>query len=179
MTLQEFGLAMAPLVAAIGKPMAQEQAAVYFDCLRDLPLHALQIAVKRVLLEHKYFTLPTIAEIRELAVSAITPPAIDATEALGLLRKAVRRFGYMQAAEGLASLPPLVRRVAAGIGWDAICESENPEALRAHFMRLYDQASTSERREGLLPEDLRRKIGESQKAIGGAVHRIAHAFKAE
>lgn len=172
----EFAKAMAVLTSGLNIRMPDPQAEVYFDLLRDLPLPALQIAVKRVLLEHRISTIPTIAEIRALAVEAISPPEIDAAGALWLVREAVKRFGWAQPAEALRSLPRRTRRVVSAIGWRSICESDNPEALRAHFFRLYESATRHDLRDGLLPEGLRRSISESQRM---AVGRVAKAIAVE
>ena len=65
--------------------------------------------------------------------------ALSEAEALGLLLKAVRRFGSYRGKEALASLPRPVRAAAQVIGWRAICLSRNQDTLRSHFFKTYSQ----------------------------------------
>ena len=90
-----------------------------------------------------------------MACEAIEPDAGSAADALAAVRKAVRIYGYMRGAEALASLPSDAAAVAAAIGWDAICDSENPEALRAHFLRLWQEHTSRETTQRRLPASVR------------------------
>lgn len=140
----DFVEVMAMLSAGIGKPMADDQLEVYFDLLGDLPVEVLRMAAKTVLLEHRYSTIPTIAELRQLATEIMHPELkMDAGEAIRIARLAIREYGYMRPIEGLASLPPMIAEAVSRIGWVAFCDSENQEALRAHFTRIYDGLKTS------------------------------------
>lgn len=161
----EFSRAMAVLTAGLNIRMPEQQAEVYYAMLGDLSVQRLEIAVKRVLLEHRISTLPTVAEIRALAVES-GEQGIDPADGLRIVREAVRVFGWPRPSEALASLPPLVRRVVQAIGWDEICSSENPEALRAHFFRLIESVSRREHRERLLPQDLQRQIEHERNLVG-------------
>ena len=38
-----------------------------------------------------------------------------------------------------------VKRAAQAIGWRQLCEGDNPEADRAHFMRIYDSMRSKHR----------------------------------
>ena len=48
---------------AIGKPIDQKQKAVYARALSNIPYGLLDKAINKVLQEHKYSNIPTIAEI--------------------------------------------------------------------------------------------------------------------
>jgi len=153
-----FAQAMGILSAAIGKPMNVEQANVYFSSLGDLPPDVLLLSVRRVLLEHTITTIPTIAEIRKIAAEIQHGPVPDAAEAFELARRAISSFGFYRQDEGLQSLPPAIARIVTSIGWQAWCDTDCEDAVRAHFFRLWETTSVQAKRERLLPEDLRRQI---------------------
>jgi hypothetical protein len=74
--------------------------------------------------------------------------APDADQAVAEIMTAVSRVGYMGSPEW--SHPAIANTVEAFGGWLSICESTNPEALRAHLMKLYGSASTRHRAEETL-----------------------------
>ncbi len=67
MSNTEFLEVLAYLTAGSGKDLAAQSKLVYFDCLADLDFEVFKLAAKRVLMEHKFATFPTIAELREAA----------------------------------------------------------------------------------------------------------------
>lgn len=169
----EFAAAMAVLTAAIARPMAEDQATVYFELLGDLPADVLKLAIKRTLLEHRITTIPTIAELRALATEIMHPEsAMDSGQAFGLARQAIAGFGWSSQEPGLASLPPLVRQVVRQIGWRVMCESENADAMRAHFVRMFEAARSSVVRTLNQPVALRNEIRERQALPSGAAPTI-------
>jgi hypothetical protein len=128
---------------------------IYADLLSDLPYEAAVAALRRLLLTRPYSSPPTIGEIRHAAVELMAPRLPTPDEAWGQVSRANKLYGYMRPREALASLHPLVRRVAEAIGWRTIVESEQPDVIRAHFTRLYQSALERARLEAVLPEDLR------------------------
>lgn len=166
MTPEQFAPIMAYLEGAIGKRIAPETAAVYWDLLGDLPADALATACRVVLLESTYPTLPTAGRLRQ-AVLATQRPSLElpAPEAWNLLRSAVRMYGYYRESLALSSLPALVRRAAECLGWRAICDCTETEILRAQFTRAYESLAERAKREALLPPQLAavvRQIGRAE-----------------
>jgi hypothetical protein len=92
---------------------------------------------------------PTIADIQSILDDLIRPAdeRVTAADALTLVKRAVQRFGYYRESEGIASLPNDVQAAARAIGWKEICTSENPEALRAHFCKAFEQIQARTKRE--------------------------------
>src|SRR5262245_23608434 len=71
MTRAEFSAVMTYVSLAIGKRLTADTLEVYFDLLGDLPAAALQTAARRVLLEHRWATFPSPAELREAATATL------------------------------------------------------------------------------------------------------------
>src|SRR5262249_5871634 len=71
MTRPEFLAVIGYVAAGIGKALPAESLEVYFDCLGDLPLDVLKLAAKRVVLEHRWATFPTVAELRAAAAETM------------------------------------------------------------------------------------------------------------
>ena len=159
MTTTDFATSMAYLAAGCGRPLTAEAAEVYFDLLGDLPARALQIAVKRALLESSFTSFPSVGTLRKLATEALqgTDKLPVAMEAWEQVSAAVRRFGLSGQDRALKSLPPVVARTARAVGWQCLCDArlENLDVLRAHFLKAYDAVAGREQREALLPPPLK------------------------
>lgn len=159
-TREEFAKVVAYLSAAVNKPMAREQAEVYYELLRDLPPEALKAAAKAAVAESRYPTIPTVGTLRELALESEGPVQATWAEAWGATMEAVERYGCGRRGEGLASLPPVARRTAEAIGWRALCDARRSEAdtLRAQFRDAYGAVAEREARCRLLPPLLREQL---------------------
>jgi len=134
---------------------------LWFNLLGDLDFKIVQVAVKKLILESPF--IPTISDIRKQAIE-IMHPSIDATEAYGEVRRAIKEYGYDNAYEALGSMSPLTRKVCEYIGWQNICLSEEPSVVRGQFLRMYEQLREKEQKEMLLPEGLKMQI----KALMGS-----------
>jgi len=147
---------MAYIQHAIGIPIPAEQAEVYFDLLGDLPFEALMLSAKSVVLSHKFHTIPPVSELRDAALEIMRPleDRITAGRAFEMARRAVRCFGYTDREQGMAQLPYLARNVMRQIGWNEFCDSENPEALRAHFFKLFEAEKAGLTRQAKLPANV-------------------------
>lgn len=170
MTKVEFAGAMAWLVAAIGRQIAdaenerQARLEVYFECLGDLPLDAFRIACKRCAMERKYQSFPPIAELRELATETkrgeVQP--MTGAEAFGLALEAIGRCdvdapGTMYHYHALA---PAVRAAVKKFGFMGLYNLPDNaiETARAQFTKLYDAIAERERLTGLLPSGMQKEI---------------------
>ena len=103
--------------------------------LADIPYGIAKAALVRVCRSSKFF--PSIAEIVEAADSIDPrsehlPTAAEAWEEVcQLIRKAGPNFIPTYSCD-------TVRRAARAVGWTNLCWGDNPEANRAHFLRLYE-----------------------------------------
>lgn len=166
MTRLEFGIEMNYIQCAIGVEFRDGQLDVYFDCLGDLPADVFQVAVRRVLMEHRWHTFPSIAELREAAVSVmqgeVTP--LSGAEAWELAWRAVGRIdldvdGSVQRAT--RNLPPLVVDAMNCLGVANLVGGNDPvPVVRAQFVKAFEQLAQRRQREALLPASTRAAITE-------------------
>lgn len=92
---------------------------------------------------------PTPAELLE-AVGEEADPIPSAEEVLAEVLAAVRRTPWGERPRGLSSV---AQGVVDAMGWARITDSENPEALRAHLLRLaetYRKRACADRADGLV-----------------------------
>lgn len=123
-------------VMAAGFPNTQVTDAtveVYVTMLKDVPLDLLTIAVQQCMAESEF--LPTVAKVREKALTLSAPVAPEPLEAWGIVQKEIQRTGFYR-------LPkfddPIIAKAVDCIGWQTLCSSENPIADRAHFSKIYE-----------------------------------------
>lgn len=140
---------------------------LWAEMLADIPYEVAEVAVKKFILESSY--PPTIAEIRKQAIEIATSPEdkIGPAEAWGEVERAIRLYGSYMEEEALSSMSPAVARVVKYIGWREICLSEEPGVVRGQFLKMYQQLQERERKEALLPPDLKNEIQQisQQRAI--------------
>jgi hypothetical protein len=129
--------------------------AMWADLLDDLDFGV----VKAALLVHcksaKF--LPSPAELREIASSGGKGQR-SGFEAWGDVLAVVRRVGRYREPR---FTDPAVAQAVQAIGWREICDSENPEATRAHFARAYESAAAESRRTGQIGQSAIGKLREA------------------
>lgn len=168
MTRREFLPIVGVLESATGKAFTDPQTDVWFDLLGDLPVSALQAAVKRALLESEYPGLPPIGRIRRLASEAINglPETPDA--AFDRVIRAVRCLGMDQAALAQQQLGEKTWQAVRGIGgWSALCNSTLTErgTLVAQFRDAWNRITEREQTTLRLPERLRPALPETDGPV--------------
>jgi len=101
----------------------------------DIPFEVAKAAIVRVCRSSNFF--PSVAQVVE-AAQDIDPryeKLPTAAEAWEEVNKQIFDAGVYRAPSWSCEL---VQRAARAIGWVNLCMSENPEADRAHFMRIYE-----------------------------------------
>lgn len=144
----------------------------WYENLKDISYEIAKLGVKKLLAEEEFY--PNIAKIRKACASIQQVAATDSTQAWGLVKQAIRRFGYMRADEAIASLPSDVAQAVGYMGgWKTLCESTNVEADRAHFYRCIDQITKREKTDAVLSLDLKKQIRgyQSLENIGAVLDR--------
>lgn len=149
MTPKQSAQIVALLLAAFPATGAQTKnltatSQLYERMLADLDVDAATAAVERLIATCKF--LPTVAEIREAAMTVACGEKRPGGEAWGDVLQAVRRFGAYRTP---VFADPLVERTVKALGWQELCLSENQAADRARFVQLYDQLAASDRRDQL------------------------------
>ena len=159
MTRDEFIKVLAYLSAGSSKSLAPAGVEVYFDCLADLPFDVLAIAAKRVILEHKFATFPTVAELREAAALTTRGEVAGMTsaEAWALARRIAANTdpeveGDYSRQCAKYNPPPIVRQSIEAFGLLSLCYGDDPDGVqRGQFMRIYDELAKREKRHALMP----------------------------
>lgn len=134
----------------------------WYESLMDIPMQVLTAAVHKLISQEEFY--PNIAKIRKAASEIINGEPIDETEAWGLVKKAIRSFGYARAEEAYASLPvEVVQAIQAMGGWLEICSSENDEADRAHFYKTMKSINKRQELDNVVSIGLKNQISLLQK----------------
>lgn len=164
MTREEFAKVVVALSLGTGKSITSEATEVYFDCLGDLPFDVMKIATKRVLLEHRWATFPSIAELREAAAQTNqgTVAELSSGEAWALAWRAVGAIDPEVSgsyARGVKGLPALVVEAMEAYGINPLCYGKEPVGvIRGQFIKIYEQLAVREKRTALLPPKLTTQI---------------------
>lgn len=140
---------VAVLVAAFPTTKAtMDTVGIYTRMLADLEYPAANAAVEQLLAISKW--MPTVAEIRERALSLSVGDVKPGGEAWGLVLKAIRRYGYMRTPGIDFSFDDATTaECVSAMNWQELCNSENPTADRARFIELYDALAVQHRRKQL------------------------------
>ena len=103
--------------------------------LADIPFEVAKAAVVKVCRSSDFF--PSVAQI--VAAAEELDPRNEhlptAAEAWEEVNKLIRYVGPYRAPTFSCET---VERATKAIGWVRLCESDNPEADRAHFLRIYE-----------------------------------------
>ncbi|MGF7429603.1 replicative helicase loader/inhibitor [Thermoanaerobacterium thermosaccharolyticum] len=131
---------------------------IWAELLKDIPFEIAKVVAKKHILENIY--PPSIADIRHNVFEIMTPKTeqLTAAEAWGEVMSAIRKYGYYREAEALASMSEKTKNVVQFIGWRDICLSEQLDVIRGQFRMMYEQLEERQRKEALLPIDLKNEI---------------------
>lgn len=149
MTSTETKKLVAILIASFpAAKVSLDTVTVYERMLADLDYPAASAAVERLLATSKF--LPTVAEIREAALTLYAGETRPGGEAWGDVLKAIRKYGYVRA-PGIDFHfdDPIIADCVRALNWTELCNSENQAADRARFIELYDKLAASARRSQL------------------------------
>lgn len=156
----EFAKIAAYLSAAIGKPMSQQQAEVYFDALKDLPVESVQLAARRAIQESQYPVIPLVGVLRKFAAEAAVGQVSNWSEEWETVVTAISRYGWYRKAEAMASLSPIAASIVRAIGWDVLCDIQTSErsVVAGQFRMAYEARTNRDSSHAALSEDVRPRI---------------------
>jgi hypothetical protein len=191
---KQFAGVMAYLATAIQKPVGKETIDVYYDLLGDLPVEVLQAAAKRVVLEHKWATFPSVAELREAASETMRGQVKDVSpaEAWEMAWAVACRHDPNQSGEYVsngkkfpsqwaaitAGMPQIVLDAINAFGPRALIYGQEPiGVLRGQFLKTFEQIAARHKRQALLPQSLRKEIEGRGKLPAPVKHAIADLGK--
>lgn len=123
----------------------QQTMTVFRRMLGDLDYATANAAVERLLATSRF--MPTVAEIRDVAMSLTVGEQIPGGEAWGHVVKAIAAQGaYRVPGTDFVFRDPVTVQCVAALGWMNLCMSENQPADRARFIELYDKLAARDRR---------------------------------
>jgi hypothetical protein len=165
MTREQFSEIMAYLGAGIQKPISPSSLGVYFDLLGDMSYEIGKLAVRRVLLEHRWATFPSVAELQEAAKASekgqITE--LSAVEAWEMAWRAIGNIdpdvdGSIQ--RSMVKLPKLVAATIQAMGVNNLCYGQEPVAvIRAQFVKAYETLAARDKRASLFTPAMLNDLG--------------------
>lgn len=156
MTKQEFGLFVMALKTYFPreKLLPNEQAVeLWYRQLQDLDYKIAETALNEWVATEKWS--PSIADIRELAARIRFGEVPDWGDGWRNTMKAIRMYGYYRPEEAMESLDDLTRETVKRLGFQNLCLSENQEADRANFRKIYEQLADRKIRDAQISEKLR------------------------
>lgn len=167
MTSDEFVKIMAVLELNYNQPPSVQKIDFYFSYLGQYEYDIMQRAVDELIMTNKYPTFPTIGSIMEVYNAIKYAVELSAGEAWGKVTDAVRRFSFYDITNAMESFDDLTRAAVRAIGWDEICHSTLPGAVRRDFLKVYEQLQ-KRKHDNDLRCDLARKMLEQAniKEIG-------------
>lgn len=135
-----------PREALLPNDMAME---LWYFQLSDIPYRVAEAALNRWVANNRWS--PSIADLREISQGILYGDLPDWGESWRKAQDAIRRFGYYQEDEALASLDDLTRDVVERLGFRNLCLSENHEASRANFRQIFEQVARRRKEEKQIP----------------------------
>lgn len=107
--------------------------------LADIPAEVGKAAVVKVCRQSEFF--PSVAQI--VAASELVDPRTDTTpSAAEAWEEVYRQIQYTGQYRQPAWTNPVIGRAVGAMGWVELCQGENLEADRAHFLRIYESMRT-------------------------------------
>lgn len=152
------------------------QVGAWLDVLGDLTLSDARASVAALATAGREFP-PTAGQLRAETMRLSGSDAPDADQALAEVLQAVQRRGWtatMRGGVGLSwSHPAIGQAIDALGGWQEVCASDNPDALRAHFHRSYEAVAARHQRERNAPPIVAALgAGQAHKALNGPVQLV-------
>lgn len=164
MTREEFTILCKGMKAVYPQPTFLPDADAYkvwYSLLQDLDYTVAQAAVQKYMLTNKF--PPSVADIREYAVSVRTGDKKTWSEGWEEVMKAIRNFGSYREEEALESMSEITRKAVKKLGFRNICLSENITADRANFRTIYEQMAENEYTAKQIPLNLSKLIESIQQ----------------
>ena len=153
MTKPEFAMIAVAVKSAYpaSKIMADDASMEFwYRMLKDLNGKVVENAV----MEHISTSVypPNIAEIRNLCMERCKPPVLSFDEAWGVVQRAMSEYGWYHPQEAFALMDDLTVSVVKNLGWNRLCQSENPTADRANFREAYEAKAREAVNSNMLPD---------------------------
>jgi hypothetical protein len=130
-------------------------------------LTTLQAATLKLIAESSF--VPKVADIVKQIKSLVSLGQPTAAEAWGIVAQSLREYGYYEQQKGRECLPPMIRKVVDEIGYRRLCECDEPEIIRAQFMRMYDQEFEREQQVLMLPQGVGEVVAQIAEKVDASL----------
>ena len=164
MTFDQFKILIKGLKAVYTSPNFLPDAdsvKIWYSLLKDLDYESANVAIQKHILVSKF--PPTIADIREQAVTVTIGDKPTWSDGWEEVLRAIRKFGMYREREALDSMTEITRKAVQRLGFKEICMSENLMADRANFRMIFETMADREQANKQIPVSISRLIGEIQK----------------
>ena len=129
---------------------------LWFAQLQDIPYNVAQAGLQKWVALNKWS--PSIADIREMTSGITRGDIPDWGEAWAEVQRSIRKYGSYRAREAIDSLSPIAKKAVERIGFMNLCMSDNEIADRAHFQKIYGILVEREKKEAMLPAQLKDRL---------------------
>ena len=133
---------------------------LWYKQLEDIPYQLAEIALSKWVATNKWS--PSIAEIRESALSVAKGDAPLWSDGWEQVLKAMRIYGSYNQSMALASMDEITAEAVRRLGWGELCRSENTTADRANFRLIFEQIAERKKKQDVLPDALTNMIDSLQ-----------------
>lgn len=167
MTRNEFATFAAALKTFFPREQLLPNAAameLWYRELSDIPYTVAEAALRKYVSTNKFS--PTIADIREMAVTVTQGEKPDWSEGWRQLELAIRKYGQYNIPDAMASMDDITRDTVKRLGYRNLCMSENVMADRANFRMIFEQLADRRQKEQQMPFSLSQLIeGIQEKGV--------------
>lgn len=139
MTPDEFITIMAMLEINYNQHPGEQKIDFYFAYLGNYDYVIMKKAVDELILTNKYPNFPTIGAIKEAYNSVLYKDELSAAESYSVVIKAVKNYGSHGGEKACAGFDYLTKKTVESIGWETICLSTLPSAIRSDYLKCYEQ----------------------------------------
>lgn len=137
---------------------------LWYQELSDIPNDVAIAALRKYVSTNKFS--PTIADIREMAVTVTQGEKPDWSEGWRQLELAIRKYGQYNIPDAMASMDDITRDTVKRLGYRNLCMSENVMADRANFRMIFEQLADRRQKEQQMPFSLSQLIeGIQEKGV--------------
>ena len=125
---------------------------LWYRELSDIPYTVAEAALRKYVSTNKFS--PTIADIREMAVTVSAGEKPLWSDGWDQTLKAIRKYGSYNPAAAMESLDDITRQTVQRLGYMELCRSENIMADRANFRMIFEQIADRKHKTQQLPVQL-------------------------
>jgi len=134
---------------------------LWYRQLQDMPYQVAEAALNMWVVINKW--PPTIADLREKAVSVVNGPQLLWSDGWGQVMKAIKKYGSYKQTVAMDSFDDITKQCVQRLGYQDLCQSTNIMVDRANFRMIFEQLSGRQQQAAQIPATLSSMIEEIQR----------------